>query len=57
MGSMHWGQWYFERHELNQAISDARVDGAHTQAAIAAVTGLFLSRVCRIIFGREAQRR
>ena len=45
----------YERYERDQAISEAYADGGHTQTAIAAATGLPLSRISWIISGREAE--
>ena len=45
--------WYLKRYERDQAISEAYVDGGHTQTAIATATGLSVSRVSRIISARE----
>ena len=47
--------WYLERYGRDQAIGEAYAEGGHTQTAIAAATGLSLSRVSRIISRREAE--
>jgi putative transposase len=47
--------WYFERHERDRAIARAYLEGGHTQTAIAAYTGLSVSRVSRLIKVEEAK--
>lgn len=47
--------WYFDQHDRNDAIAKAFFDGGHTQTAIAAFTGLSVSRVSRLIKAREAK--
>jgi REP element-mobilizing transposase RayT len=42
-------QWYFDRHDRDTAITQAFIEGGHTQSAIAAEAGLSVSRVSRLI--------
>lgn len=48
-------QWYLAQHDRNTAIAKAYVEAGHTQSAIAAATGLSVSRVSRLISTHEAK--
>lgn len=48
-------QWYFKQHDRDSAIARACLERDYTQSAIAAFTGLSVSRVSRLIKRKEAK--